>query len=254
MKNCRLLGGVAAAALLLLTSCLGDNNSTASLNMVPGVVRFDMTSLKILVDSKAGTISAKEFEKYSENDCLIVNFSYDSQNQVSDKYTTVTLNGEPAKVDKGQTFRSMTDTTVLKTDEVPLITSVEKSFGQIFAYLNGFLFLPSGIKAPTDQKTTWELSYDPKVPAVEINGKRVYSLFLRATIRTAGEDDVKEILSANAFEAKHFFETVNAIEQGKSSDRYSIQIYYINKINEKDRKEFTWAACEPIEFAVEKKK
>lgn len=209
MKNCRLLGGVAAAALLLLTSCLGDNNSTASFNMVPAVVKFDMAAMKNLADSNAGTVYAKEFEKYSDSDCLILNFSYDSQNQVSDKYFTVTLTSEPTKIDKGLVHPVMTDTATLKKDEVALLSSVETNppYNPILAYLNGYLFLPSGISMPEKQQTNWELSYDLQTAAVEENGKRVYSLFLRATISVPDEKgEAKNTLIPNAYYMKNYFE------------------------------------------------
>lgn len=254
MMKSRLLGAAAAAALLLLTSCLGDNNSNANYNMIPGVVKFDMTTMGNLLNSKAGLLSAKGLEKYGDGDCLIVNISINSDEQVSDKFVTATLTAEPTTVPKGQFTSMMTDTTVIGETEVPLLTSYEPSYMITLAYLDGYFFLPSGIKMPTDQKTTWELYADPQAKPVEVNGESVYSMFLRAKVRVAGEDKEQNILAPNAFYTKMFFDKVEAVERANQKKTYSVKIYYVKSINEKDRSEFTWAASDLIKFPVTEKK
>lgn len=254
MMKSRLLGAAAAAALLLLTSCLGDNNSNANYNMVPGVVKFDMTTMRNMLNSKAGLLSAKGLEGYTDSDCLLVNISINSNEQESDKFLTATFTEEPTTVSKGQFISNMGDTAVVGEKELPLITSYEPSAGIILAYLDGYFFLPSGIKMPTDQKTTWELYADPQAKPVEVNGESVYSMFLRAKVRVAGEGKEQNILSTNAFYSKMYFDRIEAVERANQKKTFSVKVYYIKSINEKDRTEFTWAASDLIKFPVTEKK
>ena len=114
------LCGVAAAALMLLTSCLGDDAGSMKQNWsgLLGVVRTSDKNFKQIVRTSIGDVYNEEIinKGFALGDCIQFNCLYDSSNpnnanDYSNGYTYVTVTGEPALINKVNIEMIKADTT-----------------------------------------------------------------------------------------------------------------------------------------------
>ncbi|GHT34056.1 hypothetical protein AGMMS49574_20860 [Bacteroidia bacterium] len=256
------LGGLLTACVLVLPSCLGDGGSnTRTLSNIPGVVRFDLKSMKTLVDAAEalplGLYSPDvEARGFDNGDCVLISFSVDfnsaeNVNAQTTGYLNIALSSI-LPVDQFPCDAHMRDTSVLldnKTEQA-ISYAIDSYLG--YRLVNDKLFLFSDIDQLTDQKNNWILYYDPKLEAEKDGqGKRIYSLFLRAQIRVEGTKPNNPYAVPNAFNAGYFFEQVNAKELSAGSKIAYIKINHINKITRTEQDTtFTWTSSELIPINV----
>ena len=82
MKQWKFLGA-AAAAMMMLSSCLGDTGGqTSSFSNLLGVVTMDSKTFVNVVQTAAGVVYNPDITKmgFSAGDCLQLSFTYDSSN------------------------------------------------------------------------------------------------------------------------------------------------------------------------------
>lgn len=256
------LGGLLTACVLALTSCLGDGGSnTRTLSNIPGVVRFDTKSMKMMVDAAEalplGLYSPDvETRGFDDGDCVLISFSVDFNSAENvDAQTTGYLNialSSISPIDQFPCDSYMRDTSVLLNNKTE--QAISYAIDSYFAYrlVNDKLFLFSDVDQLTDQKNNWILYYDPKLEAEEDSqGKRIYSLFLRAQIRVEGTKPNNPEVVLNAFNAGHFFEQVNTKELSAGSKTAYIKINHINKITRTEQDTtFTWISSELIPISI----
>jgi hypothetical protein len=247
--------GLLSVCTLLFTSCLEGGSNEQSRNGVPGVVRFDAKIMKTVID-------APDFYPFAfydpnmaslglmEEDCVIFGYSVNYNDAANASFqTTGIIEGTITSISVLTQYSvqpSLIDTTKLMDQEQPIAYAVAASGGWL--YLSNKLFLASEFKQKTDQKTNWLLYYDPELPTKEIDGKKVYSLFLRATLQTEGKAPEINGSVINAFEARRFFESISNFEKNQGKKEAYFQINYIKEIKEDST--FTWGQPEVLTFAL----
>lgn len=249
-KFCSLL---VLAVLFSLTSCLGEINSEISPGTIPAVVQVADTSSSVLANTRYGLIYSKDLAKYSGGKCVLVNFAYDANRAPSNGYYDVTLRASES-VNQQNANAVLTDTTRILPNEREVISAIYSD--ALYDYLNGYLFLPSVYQSLNKQVTQWELSYDPQQKTREEEGQRVYALYLRAsavagkTGDPAPADSIPEAMGVNAFYIQPFFTEITAKESAVGSQRFYLQIHYVDYINAVDSADFSWATTSLLNFDI----
>lgn len=250
MKKRGFLGMVVACALLLLTSCLGDSNNQQTLSSIPGVISTSKDYKTIIKTAAGAAIYSPSLETagYLPGQCVLASFTIDfdaaeNANAASNGYYYATMNAVPTNVDRWYANPIMGDTTKLLDKEQAVTSPIDTRYGA--AYLEGMLFLFSDFTHLTKQESNWYLSYDGNQTAVEENGKRIYSVFLRAAIKTEGQTPSLNSVVVNAFDAKTMIDGFNTKEKDLGNKEYYIKINYIKEIDAKDPTKFTWTSTDP---------
>jgi len=238
--------GCLAACMVTLTSCLESSSGEISNTYVPGVVRFDSQQMKLVIDTRdfapyafyASSLASTS--TLGDGDCVIFGYNVDLGSQENEnRETTNTIYGQitqgPVLVDKYPCQGYMLDTTQLLENEQLLAYAIDVNLSP--AYVNGMLFVYSDLTSLEDQLTRWLLYYDPDLKAeVETSyNRRVYSLFLRATITREGiANKPKQEAAINAFDAESLFNQIETIEKdyASSSATVYLKFNYINEVKE----------------------
>ena len=250
MKKLVLASCIIIASITMLTSCIGEGSNQVS-NWWYGVVELDSKTMKPVIASNAfnpykfysPTLSSLDLYP---GDPVLFSFTYDLSDETNTNYGTTglitgALNAAPSVLDEWYCDGHMQDTTMLLPDEQPIAYAIDQQYGLDLFYLSTpkILFLNTSITQLTDQKMTWELYYDPELPVTEEQGRRVYSLFLRATLRIAGKNPTQNAVVSNAFDMRTFYNTVVQKEKNQGNKTFSFRINHINKINEDGTFEWT---------------
>lgn len=245
-----------AAFVMMLTSCLGDGDNKYSLSYQPGVMRYDMQSFHNVMDvyGGTGTIYNPLFDdatKFDSDGCYMVSFSLDygipensNANVAANGYYTVDLTANAIKVSSSYGVPYVTDTTKLLANEQP----ISHPYGGGFAYQSGYLFLVSYITQLTDQKTTWELSYDESLESMVVDGdQHIYDLYLRANIVQEGTTPSVDANVPNAYQIESFMDRINSKELAAGKSSYYLRVNYISAIKDSIA---TWKQSDLIQSYV----
>lgn len=252
------LCSLVAAFLVLLTSCLGDGNSSQTMSFsTVGVVTLSSKTGKIIVrTSNAGDIYNEAFGKsFVPGDCLQLNCSYDSSNpnnanDYANGYMYVTLTSEPVSVDKG-TFRpTATDTTQLVDPNEFVLEDAIKGDNSV-AYAGGYLFMTSTYQGLTNQQNEWQLYYDMNQKPLEQSGINTYTFVLRAVKKADGKSPKGLQGDLNAYQAKSVLDQLNSKEYANGKDRFRVRFRYLKSIGEKDST-LTWAYSKELDYPTTK--
>ncbi|MDR1919690.1 MAG: hypothetical protein LBQ65_08610 [Tannerellaceae bacterium] len=246
--------GLLSVCTLLLTSCLEGGSNEQSRSGVPGIVRLDMKLMKMVIDAP----DFYPFAFYASNmptdandgDCILFGYSVNYSDAINANYqTTGLIEGNLTAfslLDQYPVQPAFIDTTQLLEKEQPIAYSVAANGGWL--YLSGKLFLASEFKQKTEQKTNWLLYYHPDLPTQEIEGKKVYSLFLRATLQAEGKTPEISGSVINAFDAKRFFDAISNMEKSQGNKEAYFQINHISEIKEDST--FSWKQPEVLTLTI----
>ena len=240
--------GTLAAAVSLLTSCLGesDNRFTRQGFAVAGV--SEKSYKTVLYTSYGPMYSANLMTQVVDGACYTVQYEVDlnapeNKTQTMDYYTaTITVFDE---VSKGNTvFYNVPDTTMM-LDEEQVVTNVE-----VGGYLNGYLFLNATLNELKEQKNNFTLYWDRSKDAEDIDGVPTYTLFLRVVKIADGSGSAATSTNEiRAYRLKEVIDAVNKTEAGKGSDRFNLRIHYIKEASEEGKP--NWGKYD-YQFAVYK--
>lgn len=246
MKKLKLFGVAAAAAVMMLTSCLGGDNKIEQSIQSVGVVKYDSKTMKPVVATAYGVnVYNPQFTTlgFTPGDCVQFLSEYDSSNPENandavNGYTFVTLIKAVA-VDKINVKTSMTDTTKVLENEVVLSRAISNTAPLYAAAdLDGYMFLTSSFKGLTDQKNRWEMYFDSnQAPVKKSLGSEqinVYSLYLRAVKVDDGKTPSIDNGVTNAYYISSILSMLRSRESMEDNKNFGIQIHYVSKIDEKD--------------------
>lgn len=241
MKKLKFLGVMAMAALLF-TSCL-DSNNEQSLNGI-GVIDFSMDAMgNVAYIDDYTPVYSPAFKDLQTNDCIYFTSTYSSDdpaNSGTKKYLTVSNAVVANKLDKGD-FRSYVDTANIKPGEIAALEAGLLWMTQYSYTLKNFIFVGSSHeKVATDQNNTYFLEYDYNQEPQEVDGKRVYDLFLRVVKNADGKGVVGTNAFNYAFNTNGFFKTLEAKETAAGKETLNLRINYIKEFNA-DSTAATWA-------------
>ena len=231
--------GTLAAAVSLLTSCLGesDNRFTRQGFAVAGV--SEKSYKTVLYTSYGPMYSANLMTQVVDGACYTVQYEVDlnapeNKTQTMDYYTaTITVFDE---VSKGNTvFYNVPDTTMM-LDEEQVVTNVAGFTGEVGGYLNGYLFLNATLNELKEQKNNFTLYWDRSKDAEDIDGVPTYTLFLRVVKIADGSGSAATSTNEiRAYRLKEVIDAVNKTEAGKGSDRFNLRIHYIKEASEEGK-------------------
>lgn len=243
MKAFKLIGVSAAAALLLLTSCLGEtSNSTSGTTFAVGATS-DKTYKTILNTPSGAIYSPTLMAKVTDGACYSVSFEVnfdtpENANAATNGYYTATIAGLD-EISKGQAvYYNVPDTAKLLVDEIPLTNAgVIERMGW---YVDKHLFFAGAYNGLKGQKNTWTLYWDRSKEPVTIDNVITYSLFLRAVKVSDGEGT--SVTSFSDMRAYNIGSEIERISNSMSSDtkQFNLKVNYLNNINEKDSADLTW--------------
>lgn len=242
MKTFKLFGVLAAAALILLTSCLGDSDNTRTLNSQFAVARIDSKTFKTVLDVNGlGAVYSPAVESFvTAGNCylidLTVDFSSAENANAAENGYYIAVVSNPTEVAKGISIQQAADTTALLENEQPVSELV------INNYLSGYLLMSANFDQMKNQQNRWEIYYDPlQEPGEDKNGNRYYDLFIRVVKRVDGEgtSTTKELVR-RAFEAKGFIDKCIEKEKADGKTVVNLKFNYLQSISKEN--EMKWTA------------
>jgi hypothetical protein len=248
-------GGLTAACIMMLTSCLESGSNEQQREGAVGVIRFDTKNMKMAIESP----DFYPFLYYgpgiesidlSEGDCVLFGYSVDFNSDVNANYqTSGVIQGTISQLSRLDQFSCTTyiDTTILMIEERPIAYAVSGNGG--YLYFSGKLFIVSDFSYKEKQQIEWHLYYDPELPAENVEGKNIYSLFLRATILVDDSNGAIQNGSIiNTFNAEDFFNATQNLEKSLGKDKVYFKINHIKEIKEDST--FTWARSDLLEINI----
>ena len=258
MKFLKLCSLAAISALLVLTSCLGESDTTQNLYDIPGVIKWQGD--RNVAVTPFFVISMSDLDKFMTGDCVWVSFAYDSKtagDENANGYSLVTPIKATTRLDEGRLIWNKTDTATLMLNEIEVDHGIGSYDYNFYSYIEGYMFLASAFTGLTDQRNSWELYYDvdqtPKVGASsqgeDIN---IYTLYMRAKVVQPGKTPEKSDFNLNTYQIKSLVDRLNEKEKAIGKKAYGVNVRFLNKIS-KDSTELTWKdSTYPILFEVSK--
>lgn len=251
-----LLGSLFTMCGLFMTSCL-DEGSNQEEGVSYGVVATSSkTAKKIIYSNRIGpSYSARVADDFNiyPGDCCQFSYilDYDIPENSAD---AVTANGyytisiiDYVSITKYSVSPSLTDTTTFSSNELT-VNSISLSYSTI---IDDKVFLATlHDNFLTDQKQTFEMSYDSNQEPEVINGKNVYNLFLRVVKKEDGKSPTITLASAvNAFDMKYFISNFKNKEKNAGSKYLSFRFNYINSLDDEKTKA-VWNASETVDYLL----
>jgi hypothetical protein len=252
-------GGLTAACIMMLASCLESGSNEQQREGAVGVIRFDTKSTKLVIeclDFYPYLYYGPELETLTnptpaDGDCVMFGYIVDFSSEVNANYqTSGIIQGTISKISRLDQFAcspQLIDTTTLMEKEQPIAYAVSSGGG--YLYLSQKLFIVSDFSYKEKQQTQWYLYYDPELPVQSVDGKNVYSLFLRATILV--DDNNGSVQTGNAintFDAENFFNTTRNLEKIQGKDKVYFKINHVKEIKEDGT--FAWAESDLLEINI----
>lgn len=245
MKKLKFLG-MAAAGLVLLTSCMDGKNEQIGRGV--GLVDYSYKIGQKLVyvgDGSYPIYMSKVAEDIAieAGDCIFFNFTLnwdqpENANAAANGYVVATYNNS-AILSKGETYYQLQDTATVLPDEL-LIS--EASFQSVPLKSDTYEKIALGAiyeKSLTDQKNSYYLSWG-QTPSV-IEGNNVYTLYLRSVKREDGKaptlEDRGEMV---AFDFGSFMSMATSQEKAAGKKQLNMRIAYAKKFNSDSTKVAEW--------------
>jgi hypothetical protein len=222
-------------AMTMFTSCLEGGKNSFS-NETIGVVRFDTKTFRNVLDIPgAVALYSPAFENMQEGACCYVVYEVDMNAPENDPavlqangYYTATITFKE-EIDKyAMSPGILTDTTKVLTAETAITEPIYSTLG----YLNGVLFMLHQLKKPSDQRTSWNLSYDAQNMMQDESGKHIYNVYLRATVRIESAKTPEDSSEACAYDMKYFMETAAQMEKSAGNGTFYIRFNYVSEIKD----------------------
>jgi hypothetical protein len=243
--------------MMMLTSCLDGGSNERQRDGAVGVVRFNTKNMKLVIESPdfypylyygAGVETQTDL---ADGDCVVFGYTVDFSSEANANYqTSGIVQGTVttiARLDQFPCTPYLIDTAALMEQEVPVAYAVASASG--YLYLSDKLFLVSNFSYREKQQIQWHLYYDPALPAQQVEGKNIYTLFLRATVLADSNGITQNTTVINTFNAENFFSATQAIEKNQGKDLVYFKISHIKEINEEDSA-FTWTASDLLEISI----
>lgn len=247
MKKLNFLAAALVSAMTLFTSCLGNGGNEAEFSATGIVFLNDKAGFKQMVDVGSAYLYIPQLEtaEYGEGDCVAVGVHVDynspeNANWGTTGYLTASLTGQPSVIEqyRASFITSEADTTQILPNELPLVSAFQASMFN--NYVRGWLIFPSTLKVGSKQvrNLMFKMMYPRELKAEEINGKRYYNLYLRAT--TEGDDTGASNTSIiNAYYLKDVIDRADAIEKAEGNKSYYLKFNFVSEID-KDNNTLTW--------------
>lgn len=239
MKAFKLIGAAAAAALVLLTSCLGegDNSFTNQSFGVGGV----SDSGKLVLHTAFGDLHSPTATILPDV-CYYAAFEVDlssveNENAAVNGYYTATISAMQ-EIEKGTAnFYATPDTSALLDGEITIKNVVSGS------YIEKYFFLGMTSDMRKNQTNRYQLYWNQTDSVTKESNISTYHLFLRAQKVNAGSGETAT--SATEFQSFRIGDVLESImkkEGANGAESFNLKINYLSSINEKDSTDLTWTS------------
>lgn len=248
MKNLLFISFLISGVVLSFTGCLNtEGGNYQTFPPAPAVVNYNSAKGGTTLLTCWGEIATPALTEYNQDDCLIVQFRLDYNNQPSPDYYTATgiavieeVDHSLARIEK----ESPADDATLPVD-VMAVADYNNSI-----LLDGKYFLYFKHQAPKDQLIEYRMSANPETPD-ETSG--AYNIYLSAKKKNEAEGtSTTSQTKSHAFDMKDVIfnlgrdTTVNYI----GLKYLKVNLHYLTK--EEDGFKFKKHNSTPIELAVRK--
>ncbi|MDR1747094.1 MAG: hypothetical protein LBR49_07480 [Tannerella sp.] len=243
-----------AVAFMMFTSCLEGGTNTRT-GTVTGVMRLDLATGKTVLDVPdyyAGYVAfySPQFQNINPGACCIVNYELDfelpensSEILAINNYYTVTVS-EIQELDVFNVKTVQTDTAAMLPDEVPVLDPAYSIEG----YVQNHMFVVQLINQPSDQKTNWDMSCNIMQDPIEESGQRIYDLFVRASVGTAGSKSSVDMSLINAYNVGYLLTSIAQKEKNLGNSEVYLRFNYVSSIKDG---ELVWGKTQPTYFLVQ---
>ncbi|MDL2278468.1 hypothetical protein LJC57_07740 [Parabacteroides sp. OttesenSCG-928-G07] len=258
MKLLKLFSVMAMLAVVLFTSCVGDNETVELYTDLPFV--SDTYNGKVVVMTPVGRFYSNVLQAeipYSNTRGLITCqiAAADNKDVEAQGYYNVSVFDISVINDEGYVgYFSQTDTSQLSTsfgEEIALKQGVSSYEFDRLSYINNYLFITTSFTGMTNQKNYWQLYYNTEASGKK-EGKNVYSVFLRVNILDKGTTPNSDFNVIIPYDISNFAQIIEDQEKTAKNESYYLKVHYINQIN--DDGTFSWATAPyEIEFGVSEK-
>ncbi|MCD7978019.1 MAG: hypothetical protein LUG51_13025 [Tannerellaceae bacterium] len=246
-----------AASVMMLTSCLDGGNSNSSTSITRfGVVEFDSKTLRPLLyfSNSDYPIYAQELISVTDNNSCVLFYALIEINDEVNNDVVTTGYYLPTQFDYVGVSSSSISSYLKDTTEV---IENELAVKQLYdgGYVKEHLFLQIDLSEnKPEQKNVYTLEYGDMEPE-EVNGKRIYNLYLRAVKVQEGKTGT-EARDNYGFKVNYFLDRALQQEKEANQNAINLRINYISELdetNEEDIKIKKWSYLDisPIQFATE---
>ena len=235
--------------LLSLTSCLGDGGNSLILASQASVA--ELSPKQVLYVKGGDKISSDAFQEESvkEGDCFLVDFSLDYSLVENAKLAVEETGYYTAEISQLinvplWTVSNMPSDTAQILDNEVVISKVETRN----VYIQGklFLFIDMDSQA-SDEEDNYELAYDATLPtSQDENGNAVFTLFLRATLKTEGTNTLSSMLIPNAFTFTSFMDAAREKAGLEANEAVYFRVATLKSYN-REANSMTWQKSEILE-------
>ena len=153
-------------------------------------------------------------------------------------FTTVSILGYQ-EIDKYYMSYSLTDTSTVMPEEVPIVDGCYN----IRAYINKNLFLTHTANQPTDLSLYWDMSYDANtmMPTI-VDAERLYDIYIRARKTNSSSNSKVNLSYINAYYVSNYLENaaIREKELNPSATELIMRFNYVASIDENDK--ITWGS------------
>ena len=236
---------VMAAAALMLTSCLGDSDSSYSASTF--AVGTTVSGLSVLNSGYGVLYSSSIASSIVSGVCYMTSFEVDlgsaaNENYSSNGYYVATITSL-SEVEKGSMSYVATDTTQLLENEIPIsYAGYSSSYG---TYIGGYLFFGSTFTGLNNQVNDYTLYWDrtssSSDPVYDDDDVPTYNLFLRAVKSSDGTGESQiSTQEFRGYPASSILSYVADEEDSNGNDTFNLKVNYLSYINESDSTDLTW--------------
>ena len=237
-------------SVLCLTSCLEGSNIGENEDV--GVLTYSSKSHTPVLKTRLGDFGGPSIDAlYATSGmgtCYIFYYRIDydlPENtagvvEANGYYTVSILACE--EIDRYYMRHSLTDTTTLMYEEVPILNGCQN----IISYVDDYLFLSHTVSQASDLQLDWDMSYDPlSMMPTEENGERFYDIFIRATKKNSSDKNKVDVTYIRAYNVGSYIENIANKEKMllggnyyESSSKMKLRFNFISEIDSDDK--ITW--------------
>ncbi|MCC8197384.1 MAG: hypothetical protein LIP06_02095 [Tannerellaceae bacterium] len=247
-----------AACVMMLTSCLDGSNAGTQTGYMYGVIGTLNLTTPVVYVYDSPWYSTQLRQDYlqanlTDGDCIFfayeIDYGSEENADASTKgYLTASVGGWE-KLSKATMFSSLQDTTQVFTSETTLFSvSLSSYFSKNIYFIN-----PIFDEYFQGQENSYQISFDTNEGPEEINGERIYYLYLRTIVTDPGKTSSSSYKNQGPMigvDLGTFLNYAYRQEENASKNSVFIKFKYPTAFDEDDSSITSWGVTDKVEFAI----